>query len=106
MDKTQFISLLINIALAILALLISFVSYYFYIKSKIYKEVSGAVRDAESPGKTGPEKLGLATAQAYALVPPVLKPFISRELVKQLVQATFNKIEAYAVKQASKNAPK
>lgn len=92
-------TILINIALGFLALVGYFVGYYFYIRAKINKEADGAIDAAEQPDKAGPEKLEQATAQAYALVPPFLKPFISKHLVRNIVQAAFNRIESYAKKQ-------
>ncbi|MEG1609532.1 MAG: hypothetical protein RR348_06650 [Clostridia bacterium] len=98
------VSQIINIVLGVLAVLVSFISYYFYIKSIITKETAKAVERAEIEGKTGAEKLEIATAQVYALVPVFLKSIISREFTKQLIQQAFDKIEAYAKKQLDKKS--
>ncbi len=95
-------SYIISIILGVLAAVASFVGYYFYIRSKLAKAAAGAVNDAEKEDKTGAEKLQIAVDQVYALVPAVLKPIISRDIVQGLVQAAFDKIEEYAKKQIEK----
>lgn len=97
---------IISIVLGVLAVIVSFVGYYFYIRSKIAKAATGAVSDAEQDGKTGEEKLQTAVDAVCALIPVILKPIISREFVKNLVQAAFDKIEEYAKKQAAKKQNK
>lgn len=91
-----------NLILGILAIVASFVGWYFYVKGKAYKAAEGAVDDAEQDGKTGAEKLEIATEQVYAIIPVVLKPFITKDIVRGIVQAAFDKIEAYAKKQVEK----
>lgn len=94
---------IINLILGIIAVIASFVGWYFYIKGKAYKAAEGAVDNAEQDGKTGAEKLEIATDQVYAIIPVVLKPFITKEIVRGIVQAAFDKIESYAKKQVEKN---
>lgn len=96
------VSQIINIVLGVLAAVISFISYYFYIKSIITKEAAKAIEGAEIDGKTGVEKLEIATAQVYALVPVFLKTIISKNFIKLFVQQVFDKIEEYAKKQIDK----
>lgn len=93
---------IIEIALGILAVLATFVGYYFYIKAKISKAATDAVNDAEEPDKIGVEKFKLAVEQVYALVPAILKPIINKTLIKRLIQEAFEKIEEYAEKQLAK----
>ena len=93
---------IINIVLAVLSVAATFVGYYFYIRGKAYKAAQDAVDQAEQDDKTGEEKLAAAVEQVYALIPAVLKPIISREIVKGIVQAAFEKIESYAKKQVAK----
>lgn len=97
---------IINILLGILAIIVSFISWYFYVKSKIYKATEGAVNDAEQDGKTAEEKLSMAVEQVYSVIPAILKPIISKEVVRGIVQAAFDKIEAYAKKQVAKKGKK
>lgn len=97
------VAVIVSIVLGVLAVLVTFVSYYLYIRGKVYQAAAGAVDDAEQSDKTGEEKLNLAVQQIYALVPAVLKPILSEEFIRQIVQAAFDKIEAYAQKQVQKN---
>lgn len=94
---------IINLIFGVIAVVASFVGWYFYIKGKAYKAAEGAVDNAEQDGKTGAEKLEIATDQVYAIIPVVLKPFITKEIVRGIVQAAFDKIESYAKKQVEKN---
>lgn len=93
---------IINIALAVLALISTFISYYYHVKELIAKSLPGAIDDAEQPDKVAKEKFDEAVAQAMGVIPKVLKPFINKALVEKLVQAAFDKIEAYSKKQAGK----
>ena len=78
---------------------LSFIGYYFYVKSEIYKKTEDAVNNAEATGEIGREKLKSATEQLYLTVPSFLRPFISRETVEAAVQSAFDKIEEYAKRQ-------
>ena len=78
------------------------VGYYFYVKSKINAAVSGSINDAEKSEINGEAKKAEAVAQLSAIVPAVLKPFISEKMIDAIVQAAFDKIEAYAKKQNKK----
>lgn len=95
-------SQIINIVLGVLSVLITFVGYYFYIRGKAIKAAQKAVNDAEQDDKTGAEKLQIAVEQVYSLIPPILKPVITRTIITGIVQAAFDKIEAYAKKQIQK----
>ncbi len=88
-----------SIIFGAVSLLLSFVGYYFYIKSEVYKKTEDAVNNAEAEGTVGKEKLKAATEQLYATVPAVLKPFFSREQIELAVQTAFDKIEEYAKRQ-------
>lgn len=95
-------STIINYILGIIAVIISFVSYYFYIRSQVISAATKAVDDAEQEDKTGEEKLNQATEQVYSLVPVILKGIITKQFVKHVIQDTFDKIQNYAKKQINK----
>lgn len=88
-----------SIIFGVVSLLLSFIGYYFYIKSEVYRKTEDAVNNAEAEGTVGKEKLKAATEQLYAVVPALLKPFFSREQVEHAVQTAFEKIEEYAKRQ-------
>jgi len=97
---------IIDIVLGVVAVLVSFVGYYFYIRAKINKAATDAINDAEEPDKIGEEKLEAAVEQIYALVPAILKPILNKTFIAQLIQEAFNKIEEYAKKQLAKKVNK
>lgn len=93
------ITMILTIVFGVVAVVVTFLSYYFKIKSKIQSAAEDAINMAEELDKIGEEKLLIAVEQVYGLIPAVTKPFISKEVVKGLVQITFDKMEEYALKQ-------
>lgn len=106
MTTNATINLIINIGLALLLLVVVCVAFYFYILGKVYKEGADAINDAEQDDKEGKEKLDLAVSRIYDAIPAVLRPLFTRTVVTGIVQMLFDKIEAYARKQAKKYAGK
>lgn len=96
--------MLLTILASICTVVALFISYYFYIKRKIEAEVPGAINGAEDTGMSGSEKFTEAVDCIYSLVPVVVKPFITRNLVETLVQEVFDKMEEYARKQISEES--
>ena len=82
-------------ALGVLSVALSF--------AKIERAAAGAVESAERDDLSGESKFKDAVSQIAALVPAALKPIISERTVERIVQAAFDKIEAYAQKQSKKN---
>ena len=96
------ISEIISIVLAVITVIVGFVSYYFYIRNKLQKQIAAEIEGAETPDSIGEEKMNSVIAALKQLVPTILKPFITDSLIEQLVQAAFDSIEAYAQKQVEK----
>lgn len=100
------VSIIFNIVLPILAVLMSFVSYYFYIKAKAQEAASAAINKVEiledTIITTSHDKLGEAVKQVYALLPASSKIFIPKAAVEFIVQKAFDNIEEYAKKQIIK----
>lgn len=90
---------IISIVLGVVSVALSFLGYYFAVRAKLEAAAAGAVEGAEADGKSGEEKLRDAVRTVSALVPAALKPFIREPLITRIVQAAFDKIEAYAKKQ-------
>lgn len=88
--------------LGVLSVALSCLGYYFYVRAKLERAAVGAVESAERDDMNGAQKLKEATALISALVPAAFKPFISTRTVERIVQAAFDKIEAYAKKQVNK----
>ena len=90
---------IMSIILGVLTILAIFISYYFYIKGKLYKKTAEAINDAETPDMVGADKKTAAVEEIYKLVPAVLKPLITKSVIEKIVQAAFDKIDNYAKKQ-------
>ena len=88
-----------SVIFGLISVMLSFIGYYFYVKSEIYRKTEDAVNNVETEGALGREKLKMATEQLYLTVPSLLKPFFTREQIELIVQGAFDKIEEYAKKQ-------
>ena len=95
---------ILTIVFAVLAVLGVFLSYYFYIRSKIFAATEDAVNNAEQEDKVAEEKMELAVNQIYGIVPAILKPFFTKAVIEGFVQMAFDRIEEYARKQKNKKA--
>ena len=96
-----------DIAMPILAVLMSFVGYYFYIKAQAEKAATSAINSVEpdsNDGKTGEEKLNEAVEQVYLTIPISARAFIPKPIVRGMVQFAFDNIEQYAKKQIAKKS--
>ena len=93
---------IISLVLGLISVLLSFIGYYFYVRSEIYKRTEEAINNAEATGEVGREKLKSATEQLYLTVPSFLRSFIGRDAIEVIVQSAFDKIEEYAKKQIKK----
>lgn len=96
------VTIIISVVFGIIALLTTFVSYYFSVKGKLDKAACGAIDKAEETGGVGSEKFEIAVEQLKALIPIPVKPFIPDRLVRKIVQEAFDNIESYAKKQHKK----
>ena len=95
---------ILTIVFAVLAVIGTFLSYYFHVKAKVYAATESAVNDAEQDDKTAEEKMELAVNQIYDIVPAVAKPLFTKKVITKIVQAAFDKIEEYAEKQVKKKS--
>ena len=90
---------ILTIVFGVLALGATFLSYYLSIKAKIQEAAEDAINTAEELDKIGEEKMEIAVDQVYDLIPAAVKPFLSKATVQVLIQATFDRMEEYALKQ-------
>lgn len=93
---------IIAIVLAVLSIISTFLAYYFSVKGTLIKEISNYINDEEDTKKIGVLKKQEVIDKLYDLVPVILKAILNKALIAILVQKTFDKIEAYAVKQKDK----
>ena len=75
------------------------ISYYIYYKKKIETAAIDAINRAEDTDLKGHEKLQHAVEDVSAMIPAVLRPFISDAVIETIVQTIFDKIEEYCAKQ-------
>lgn len=92
----------LTILAAICTVVAAFIGYYLHIKRRIEAEIPDAINGAEDTGKPGAEKFEEAVDTIYNLIPLVVKPFITRTLIEELVQKVFDKMAEYARKQLAK----
>lgn len=98
--------IILNVLLAIAAVVLAFVGYYFYVKNKIQAALNGEINDEENSEAQAEAKRQEVVERLQSLVPAVLKPFLTQKVLTALVQAAFDKIEEYAEKQAVKKVQK
>ena len=93
---------IIRIIMAAVTVVFAFLGYTLYILSKVKHEAAGAINDAEDTALKGKEKLDACVDSLMALIPLICRFVITRSFVARIVQAVFNKVEAYAKKQLGK----
>ncbi len=100
------LEIILTIVFAVLTIAGTLGSWYFYVKNKINAAIAGEIDSAENNDVDGKQKMAIVVEQLQTIIPAVLKPFFTKQLLESLVQAAFDKIEDYAKKQAGKNTTK
>jgi formate-dependent phosphoribosylglycinamide formyltransferase (GAR transformylase) len=90
---------IINIVLGLVTLVLAFVGCSVYVRNIIIKAAAEGINSAEGLVKTGIEKMEKAIEFVYTKVPAFFKPFISKELIRGIVQKAFDEIELFCEKQ-------
>ena len=93
---------ILSIVFAVLTVVGTFVAYYFNVKNKLVAAANQAINHAQDTGRPNDEKFNQAVDELYQLIPAVIKPFISRVFVEELIQKAFDEIKEFAEKQAEK----
>jgi hypothetical protein len=96
----------INIALGVLAIGVTFFSYYLAIRNKIEQAAKDAINIAEDLDKIGAEKMQVAVEQVYAIIPAIVKPVFPKDFIEQIIQEVFDKMTEFAEKQVAKEQKK
>lgn len=90
----------------ILSIILGGVALYIKGKKTITDNAVKYINEAEEGYKNlviaKGEKFDYVVDSIYGLIPKVVKPFITKELVAIIVQNVFDQMESYAVKQADK----
>ncbi|WMJ85027.1 hypothetical protein ACS3UN_04150 [Oscillospiraceae bacterium LTW-04] len=76
-------------------------SIYYQTNTKISCYIARLIDEAEhvykGVSKSGGEKFEWVVTTLYSMVPALLKPFITREVLEDLVQSTFDAMQQYAM---------
>lgn len=97
--KSEIIATIISIVCTIIAII---TGYYIYIRKKIQEHAIDAINKAEDTDKHGKEKLNEAVDTLYEFVPVVIRPLLSKDILRKIIQKVFDKVEEYAKKQLEK----
>lgn len=77
--------------------------YYAYVKKSIESRTIDAINFAENMSEltesTGEQKMEEAVLFLKANLPPIVKPFVTDEMIRKAVQIAFDKIEEYVKSQ-------
>lgn len=83
-------------------------SIYYQTNTKISCYVAKLIEEAENvykdTAKAGGEKFEWVVTALYGMVPAMLKPFITRQVLESLVQSTFDAMQQYAATQIGRLA--
>lgn len=96
----------LHILVTILLIVAGYFIAYFKKRADLVAIAEGAINTAERAyadiTKAGSKKLEFATDLVYGLVPMVLKPLITRDMVTKLIQDSFDLMAKYADQQLDK----
>jgi uncharacterized protein (UPF0333 family) len=91
--------MIINIILGILAIAVTFLSYYMSVKNVVEKTAIDAINKSEDLAKIGEEKMKDAVKQVRDIIPPILLTIFTEQFVEQIIQEIFDKMKEFAEKQ-------
>lgn len=96
----------IQILVDILMVVFGFIAWYFRTKTNLVQKakeaINGAEKAYEDVAKAGGKKFEFAVDLVFAYVPTALKPFITREVVGNIVQTAFDGMARFAQQQLDK----
>lgn len=93
---------ILPVLISLLTVLLTGLSYYFYIRAKISDATTSAINIAEDSDKVKEQKMALAVSEIRRILPPGASLFISDKFIENIIQKAFDKIEEYVHKQLSK----
>lgn len=96
------IDVVFEIILCLASVALTFLSYYFSVKSKIRKMSEDAINCAEELNRIGEEKMKIAVENIRNAIPTAMRPLFSDEFIKRIVQDVFDKMKSFAEKRALK----
>lgn len=90
---------IVNISLAVLSVILAFLSYYLEIKKNLVEKANGEISNAEDTDKKNKEKMAFVVAQLKAIVPKFMRFIFTDKAIEKIVQKAWEAIEEYAKKQ-------
>ena len=98
--------LIISVLQVAAYIIIGGMALYLQTKGNLKAKASVLIAEAEATykdaTKAGGEKFEWVVSSLYAIIPAVLKPLISRQMLESLVQSTFDAMQRYAKMQLDK----
>lgn len=95
-----------NIIITILFIIAGFFVEYLKTKKNLLESVNDVINKAEEEYKDATKAGGLKMQWAidllFSYTPAFLKPFITKEVIGNMIQSAFDRIEDYAKKQLDK----
>lgn len=96
------VSEIINIILVIASVVLGIFECRSQIKSIIANAANEAINAAEDRNLIGEEKMQKAIDFVFTKIPAIFKPFITKDSIRKVIQAVFDKIESFIETQAYK----
>jgi len=96
----------LNILAYILVIMFGALAKYYKANKKLQSLITKAVDNSEEmfdgTRKKGEMKLDIAITKLYEYVPVTLRPFITKKLIKDMINSSICDMESYAKKQLDK----
>lgn len=96
-------ALIIKVILVVLFVGLGYISIYLKTNKKLLKKVSTLIAESEilykDYTKAGNKKFEWVVDKLYSYVPKALRIVITRKMLSDIVQSTFDALEKYATKQ-------
>lgn len=100
--------LILSILETMLYAILLFASYFFTKRGKLYEYAERAISMAENTykdaTKAGGKKFEYAVDLVYTQIPPALRVFFTRDMIAEIIQSVFDRMEDYAKMQIDKIA--
>jgi len=97
------VSEIFNIILAVVAAVLTCFECRSSIKNIIVSTANEAINFAENKNLSSSEKMDKAIGFVESKLPAVFKPFVTKEFIRKIIQAAFDKVAKFVSTQDYKN---
>jgi hypothetical protein len=89
----------INIALAIISVVLFGVSLFTGGKNKAVSSIAGLIYEAENKygAGTGTTKMSWVVGRLYAMLPAVVRPLLPQSMLQTVAQSIFDQVQAFGL---------